>query len=375
MPPTRSIKGFFNRPHFPLVIQETPPDNNSSSSRKGRPSPIPSDPPATSPLTEPPSSSPLAKNVSGLFSDTSPPSSRIEELQFTPVKKEKPKVESLQQPQFLDTDSAVTKVPPGETSFTSSSSHRMVKDGKEVVTGSDGEDTDSVTSLEAPEDFFAKLAGPESTDGAADVKETKQEKKGGRSRRENNISKTSKFSSANYAAPTYKNTLDALVTEAVDDNETEAGIAELKATLKRTEKDDTAATSTDVQGKHLHEGMLTSALGDKSDELEFQRLLDAVRRTEAFEQDKIWSFFSKETAQPPGSEFPRSSVAPASYMAVLRGSCSVSVHRCLLVLLTLVGLQNPNRVSEPFIQGLLALLCPRITCQTRLSSGFLMQVR
>lgn len=244
-----------------------------------------------------------------------------------------------------------------------------------MVTGSDGEDTDSVTSLEDPEDFFAKLAGPESTDGAADVKETKQEKKGVRSRRENDISKTSKFSSANYAVPTYKNTLDALVTEAVDDNETEAGIAKLKATLKKTEKDHTAAASTDGQGKQLHEGMLTSALGDKSDELEFQRLLDAVRRTEAFEQDKTWSFFSKETAPPPGPEFPRGSVAPASYIAVLRGSCSVSVRRCLLVLLTLAGLQNPNRVSEPFIQGLLTLLCPRIPCQTSLSSGFLMQVR
>ena len=321
MPPTRSIKDFFNRPLFALTNQETPSDN--SSSRRGRQSPIPSDSPATSPLTEPPSSSPLAKNAPGLTPNNSTSSSRIDEPLLPPVKRGKLKVEVPQQQSFLSTDSALTEVPPAEeTSFTSSTSHHTIKNGKEVVTGSDGEDADSITSLEAPEDLFAKLVGPESTDGAADGRETKQEKKDAlRPRRKDNVSKTSKFSASNYAVPTYKNTLDALVTEAVDDNETEAGIAKLKATLKKAEKDSASVAGTYGQNKQLHEGMLTSALGDKSDELEFQRLLDAVRRTEAFEQDKTWSFFSKGTTPPPGPEFPRDSVAPASYLAVLRGSC------------------------------------------------------
>jgi hypothetical protein len=105
------------------------------------------------------------------------------------------------------------------------------------------------------------------------------------------------------------------VTQAVDDNETEATIARLKA----VREDESSSKPDTPPSRKLNEGMLTSALGDKDDELGLQRLLDAVRRTEALEIEKFWSFFNYEAKAPPALEFPRESIAPGTYLAVLRG--------------------------------------------------------
>lgn len=294
MPPSRSIADFFKRPSFPIANPESPTNNDRPRSSI--------DSPTTSPLTEPPSSS--------LPNHASPPS-----FNLPTSREDKPQVKNEDerplQPSFQSADSTVAD----------NSTRRMIN-GKEVVISSDGEDTDSIASLESPEELFAQLgSGPKD---AADKKsgETRE------TRLSINDVKPSKFNAKSFSAPKYKNTLDALVTDAVDDNETEASIAKIRATIK-LEEESTAATGSDGQDKQLHEGMLTSALGDKDDELGLQRLLEAVRRTEAFDHEKAWSFFSNKETPPPAPEFPRDSVAPGTYMTVLRGSCSVDVYRCL----------------------------------------------
>lgn len=316
MAPARTIKSYFRRPSFASAIPDIPTDtsnnSNDSSRRRSRQPSIPSDPPAdraTSPLSEPPPSSFLAKNASELFS-SSPGGDRQQRQE------EDSKEDLKEDPSDASTSHKAESVTPArETSFASSTSQRTIKNGKELVTGSDGEeDSDSAASLESPEDLFAKLLGPQPVDGVAENK----------SKRDKKAAKSNKNKASNYAVPKYKNTLEALVTEAVDDNETEAGIAQLRATLTRSEEDSAAVANADGQGKPLHEDMLTSALGDQSDEQGYQRLLDAVRRTEVFEQDKSLSFFSNDAIpllEFPEfcREFPKLSIAPGTYLAVLRG--------------------------------------------------------
>lgn len=294
MPPSRSIAEFFKRPSAVIANPESPINNDRPRSSI--------DPPTTSPLTEPPSSS--------LPNHASPPS-----FNLPTSREDKPQVkkgdERPPQSSFQSADSIVAD----------NSTRRMIN-GKEVVISSDGEDTDSIASLESPEELFAQI-GSRPKD-AADKKsdETRE------ARLSINDVKLSEFNAKSFSAPKYKNTLDALVTDAVDDNETEASIAKIRATIK-LEEESTAATGSDGQDKQLHEGMLTSALGDKDDELGLQRLLEAVRRTEAFDHEKAWSFFSNTVTLPSAPEFPRDSVAPGTYMAVLRGSCSADVYQCL----------------------------------------------
>ncbi|KMU91753.1 hypothetical protein CIHG_09626 [Coccidioides immitis H538.4] len=103
------------------------------------------------------------------------------------------------------------KPPPSSqhTSFGTSfgSSQRVVKDGQVVVTGTDGEDTESIYSFGSDDDLCRKLLGSGSPLRPS-------EKKG-----------TSKIPTT---PPGYKFSLEDLVTHAVDDRETEANISRLR---------------------------------------------------------------------------------------------------------------------------------------------------
>lgn len=311
MPPSRKIADFFKRPSFAASIPETPPPNN----RKKSDSPAAAE---TSPLTEPPSSFLEKLESPPSFDDTI---TRVKQPEWHPVKDEANVETPEQRLQSVDTEN---------------SSRRKVMDGKEVVISSDGEETDSIASLESPEDLFAAISGSGSKDVAEEKEFNEDEAKGTRSRRAKKDGKGSKFDASRSSIPEYKNTLDSLVTAAVDDNETEAGVAKLRAAFNKSEQDAAAAVKADSQDNKLHEGMVTSALGDKDDEQGIQRLLDAVRRTEAFDQEKAWSFFTGNATPLPGPEFPRDCVALGTYMAVLRGLCSTFL-LISLALLTLTA--------------------------------------
>lgn len=311
MPPSRKIADFFKRPSFAATIPETPPNNR----KKGTDNVDTGDSPAaaetSSPLTEPPSSF-LEKLESPPSSDD--PATRVRQPGGHSAKGETKIEASEQRLQSVGAENP---------------SRRKVMDGKEVVISSDGEETDSIASLESPEDLLATITGSGSKDVAEEKEPDEDGAKGTRSRQAKK-DKWSKLDASRLSVPEYKNTLDSLVTATVDDNETEAGVAKLKAALKMSEQDAAASTKNDSQDNKLHEGMLTSALGNTDDEQSYQRLLDAVRRTEAFDQEKAWSFFNGNATPLPGPEFPRDCVAPGTYMAVLRGLCSAVCSSVLL---------------------------------------------
>ncbi|KAJ5764625.1 hypothetical protein N7533_003306 [Penicillium manginii] len=186
---------------------------------------------------------------------------------------------SAREESFQSTDSTV---PP--STLDSSSSQRIIKGGKEIVISSDGEDTDSISDLDDPSTLFSSTPEPKK-------EPTKK----------------------------YKNNIDDIVHDAVDDTEIEAKVAEVKAGLARSNGE--RATSKPARDNTaISERMLSSALGDTQEEdgSGLQRLLNAVRRTEALDHDRVWRFFDQVPTTPARLQFPNGHFPPGSKLAALR---------------------------------------------------------
>lgn len=317
MPPSRSIPDFFQRPAFARKTS----DRAAESPAKHAP-PAPD----SSPLTEL-SSSFWDSNVSPGPSAGDDSASQLKRSLSRAAENGSNGEHEREQLGPLDLEDEGANAGAGASASASASfdhSQRIVKNGREVVISSDGEDTDSVGSLdlEAPDAMFTKFAKPSAVTSPGPKDDDVFAPRATRS----SDSKTGRFGKSKKTSKVYRNTIDTLVTQAVDDNETEAGIAKLKATLERDralrEADangfDQASGLDEVSG--LDEGVLTSALVDEQDgEMEMRRLLDAVRRTEAFDLEMIWTFFDYGRGVAPMLDFPRKSVSKKTYESALTG--------------------------------------------------------
>ena len=212
--------------------------------------------------------------------------------------------------------SSPVTVPPSSLSESLPASQRIFKGGKEIVISSDGEDTESVSSLDDPDTLFApKPKQPQNV----------REAKGFQS----NKALLDQLS----APKRYKNTIDSLVHAAVDDHEIEANVAKARATLSAPPSGQSTPGPRGLGApKSFHESILTSALGDDEEQegTGLRRLLDAVRRTEALDQDRAWRFFAQTPKTPTVLEFPVHLFPPTSHLAILRGllSCSYKPSLC-----------------------------------------------
>ncbi|EER27111.1 hypothetical protein CPC735_024470 [Coccidioides posadasii C735 delta SOWgp] len=196
--------------------------------------------------------------------------------------------------------------PPPSSQHTSSgtsfgSSQRVVKDGQVVVTGTDGEDTESIYSFGSDDDLCRKLLGSGSPLRPSEKKGTSQ------------IPTT---------PPGYKFSLEDLVTHAVDDRETEANISRLRLSFKGPGENSgpSKVNRTPKQRSRMfRDSILASAVGEDTNTETMQRLKAAVDRTEAVDQGKTWSFFEDTISSVPPPKFPEKSVAPGSWESVLTG--------------------------------------------------------
>ncbi|GKZ19250.1 hypothetical protein AbraIFM66951_011392 [Aspergillus brasiliensis] len=296
----RRITSFFNRPAFAAV------NPGAQTTDRGN------DP------DQPPHSSPQSLQSNGPSPSIAEPDSQLELSLSQSIKDGDNEVEPHHS--FLSTESATKEPSPG-ASF--NSSQRVMKNGKEVVISSDGEDTDSLSSFESPEDLLARFAKPPGFVGK-EGRENDTSNLGMTVRNgSENSTKSDKRSRFPITVPKYSYTLDSLVVQAVDDNETEAGIAKLKAAF---EKEDMRKNGNQGDGKYssplpstqLNEDTLASALGDQDDGLGLRRLLDAVRRTEALDLEKSWHFFDYKSELPPAVPFPKDCIDQNSFMHRLR---------------------------------------------------------
>ncbi|KAL4940249.1 hypothetical protein BDV06DRAFT_196999 [Aspergillus oleicola] len=286
MASSRNITSWFKKPNFAVTAED------------GR-SKIPAEDPA------PPQSSPLTDLSQILPSDITTPDT--------------PGGPSSQLNQSLSRAAAepVETNPAPSLSFQStgtgasfSSSQRTIKNGKEVVISSDGDESDSTGSLEDADELLAKFLTP-SKPAQADAEASSRDE-GYTTLHTGKIPKTRGKPSA---PKSYKNSLNNLVMATVSDTETEAGVARLKASLEA----ESVRKNAPPKSSNLQESVLASAIDDGNDDSAgLQRLLDAVRRTEAFDLPKTWSFFDLQTPLPPATDFPRECVCPGTYLATLR---------------------------------------------------------
>lgn len=315
MPAPNTIADYFKRPRFSINYRESLPKSDPVNDEIPK---DPSDSPPSRPLTDRESSfqSPLSSPQS-----LAPPSSFEHDTSESrasasegPTLTELPSSKNVafaQPPSTFD----------GGLSFGESfaGSQRVIKNGKEMVISSDGEDTESIESLEAPEDLFKRFANH------SDITQNEKVNRGKRGP----PATASKSHRAGASTQKYKFSMDSLVTDAVNDQETEAGVVMLKATLGASRESNSPRANSQVSrpvrhGKDLSEDMLASALDKEDDERELQRVLDAVRRTEAFDREKSWRFFDPDSQIPAAAPaFPRSAFSPARWEAVMRGKFCV----------------------------------------------------
>lgn len=192
------------------------------------------------------------------------------------------------------------------TSFGTSfaSSQRVVKDGQVMVTGSDGEDTESICSQDSTDALLRQFLGSPGPSSPSGRKETNTRLDG-------------------FKIPTtptkYKFSLDDLVVGAVDDRETEANVSKLKSAFESPANEAKVNRTPKQRSRMFRDNIFASAVGEGADELKLQRLKDAVDRTEAFDQGKSWSFFADSVAAVLVPEFPETTVVPGSWESVLIG--------------------------------------------------------
>lgn len=283
MPPPRKINNYFKRPTFAADAKET---------RSKSPGVDPA--PQSSPLNE--LSSQLLPSDITAPDTPNGPSSQLNRSLLCAAGDDPADNEPAPQSSFQSAGTG--------TSF--NSAQRIMKNGKEIVISSDGDESDSAESLESPDDLLANFLAPKSPVTPKARTGRKNSKHKGVVRPES-------------APRKYKNSLENLVRQAVSDNDTEAGIAKLRASLN--DESDRNTDSGADKASNLNEGALASAIDDGNDDsMGLQRLLDAVRRTEAFDLGKSWSFFDLQTPLPPGPTFPRECVSPGTYLGVLRGA-------------------------------------------------------
>ncbi|KAL1970382.1 hypothetical protein VTN77DRAFT_5542 [Rasamsonia byssochlamydoides] len=314
----RTIMDYFRRPPFPLR-QDEPVQNDSKSSSDPDPTPAADQP--SSPLSDPPSSLPSHRASSQSIDS---PALQLRESLLSAVNES---AHNDPAQQSFGNNAGMHRSSSFGGSF--NSSQRIIKNGQEIVTGSDGEDTDSIESLESPEELlkmFTKPATPADQKKDSEAKTIDSERTL-RPRQTTARNTIDRVFMPQVPTPKYKFTLEDLVTHAVDDEEAEAGVAKAKAALESSRKEGKEApngTSSRERGKSadIREDVLTSALAEERDETDLQRLLNAVRRTEAFDQDKSWSFFSDQATTPSPPEFPRDSILPSSREAFLREPAS-----------------------------------------------------
>ncbi|KAJ5895747.1 uncharacterized protein N7473_005146 [Penicillium subrubescens] len=191
--------------------------------------------------------------------------------------------------------------PPSSLNGSFNASQRILKDGQEVVISSDGDDTDSISSLEDPDLLFAPKNKPKNAPPPPPKKY-----------------QPNKALLAQLSAPTkYKYTIDSLVHDAVDDDEIEANVAKARATVVELQQNGVQGAAGGLKNG-LNEGTLASALGGDSDQGPgLQRLFDAVRRTEALEQNRTWRFFDYSQMMPATPKFPRKLFPAGSPLAGL----------------------------------------------------------
>jgi hypothetical protein len=183
----------------------------------------------------------------------------------------------------------------------------VVKKGKLMVRSSDSEDTDSNSSFGDLDELLnpPKTLGPPAGDdrnASTQLPDRSSPVKRTRSRINKSCPRTT-----SPAAPRYKFSMESLVMHAERDNTSAASAARARVALDSEFRHDGSLSYEDelcvrdskmteardcTDGTDgIHQGLLASIISEKGEEGGFQKVISAMKRTEALSRDKVWYFF------------------------------------------------------------------------------------
>ena len=222
----------------------------------------------------------------------------------------KPKADNVSTNASFSSLTSASQTPPS-----SNSSRRMVKNGDEVVCNSDSETDSSDDELEDLDKFLRKPSPAPAQKRAVDG--TQRSLSGRQTRSGDSVQKERAVPQAP-PAKKYKFSLSSLVDASNNDSEVEKNIAKAKIELDKPIED--SAQSEDV---HVDETILTSIIKDEEDGDKAQRLLLAMKRTNALHRDPTWHFFYDDIENKSRQPFPALSLPRYGWAAMFKGQ---SIH-------------------------------------------------
>ncbi|KAL8701262.1 MAG: hypothetical protein Q9224_000584 [Gallowayella concinna] len=298
--PKRSIADFFKPFAHPRHNQPSPDHDGSEHPRPAQRSRSNTPQPNTHSLPEPPT----ANNPIAI---TSSQSSLLSSL---PDSSPNEPAESLNLPSELPTVQVDTIAPArsfveelgGSQTAILPSSQRVVRNGEVVIKDSDDDRSDSDVSLEDLDDLIASrrppiASSPPSPDALSSFQplssaHSRGVKDGTRSRSSKSGSTLPKgLSSTETKLPTYKFSLAALIKQSQNDENSRTSRQDAKHLIESLDQQKPVARAT--ANVELDKDLLASVIRDDEDGTDLGRLMAAIERTEALQQEEAWSFFDR----------------------------------------------------------------------------------
>ena len=186
------------------------------------------------------------------------------------------------------------------------SSQRVMKNGQMVVTNSDG-DSDSDASLDDVEEllmgtkhselpYFTEVPFPTLPfEGRTRQDRTKEMRYRAK---EETPTRKAHASTPRLNMPKYKFSIDSLIAQVEKEDAAEAGAQQARLAVRALNNQrkarDSKLGSMKKEEATVEEGLLTSMVKDKDSNEGFDRLMQAIKRTEALHHDKTWLFFDSK---------------------------------------------------------------------------------
>lgn len=206
------------------------------------------------------------------------------------------------------------------------SSQRIIRNGQVIIKDSDDERSDSEVSLEDLDDLIAprkpSIPNPSSQNEIpshqpAASRPTTNIKSTNRRRSGSKHASTTHRSAAETKLPAYKFSLDALIKQSQNYEDSRESIQDARQLLESLEEQKSVGIATSNTG--LDKDLLASVIRKTDYETDMGRLMAAIERTEALHQAETWSFFDGglETVELEPLECP--STADQYWQSILEG--------------------------------------------------------
>lgn len=228
------------------------------------------------------------------------------------------------------------KEPPGSQGPVLTSSQRVVKNGEIMIRNSDDE-SDSSSLDDIDELLVARriaMISPEPLEHESAIplliKQIDEDMGAStRSRTRGVVPATNPdLSSSHPVLPKYKFSLDSLQQRTNHDRTSEAGTAKARLLLDTFEQQSAEASidpsKPNRTSAKIDSALLVSVMKEKGEQEDIDRLLIAIRRTEAFHQGKSWSFFDDMQSSSPFKQAEAPMPQDGHWQGVLTGTSSCS---------------------------------------------------